>query len=813
MSQHPTDEFRRSCGAPTPLELNVSGPGWAGGERRVFEHPFVLVGRHERSCLRLEDEAVSRRHAYLQQLGERVFCVDLGSRTGIRRGGEPHPAGWLRPEQEIQIGPFTLSLATAPRAEGVPDDGAADDWDPLQDRVIDPRPLPQVTVEVGNEVLSHLNMNRVLVLVGSSPACRIRLQGDRVAEYHCSLVRTPQGVWLIDLLNGKGTYLHGQPVPWALVKEGDRLQVGPYVLRVWYPGHGSDIPLRSLSEVPAGTLVQPADDTSKSGRRPYQDQNGPEPASTEVSARAPALRAERDQGRERQQDPELVRQQLTDSQSECDRLRGQLCELEVGVAGMGVLKAQLDAAEALAGELDSVRSDRDRWQAEAQTLQAKLASDLAEREEWRQRLEAAQQQLVGEREAVRAADARQDQESATLQRARADLAARNTEYATALQRLKEVEDELACSQEEARGLQAEVDQALELQKDVEILKVQLVDARVENARLGARVPELEGRANSADRLRAQLQDAGAGTERLQVQLRAAESQMVELEAVLAERDRLREQARALEVQVAGMAALKARLEAAEASAGELDVVRGERDRWQAEARTLQARLASDSADREQLVRPTEALHTAQAEGDRLKIEQQASHHLAERSWGRVSDLERAPTEAATADATALDEERAPWESEKQAPEACFQLERQTHDGAVQAEILPRSRRYRFLDGLLAALVVVLAFLAASFAVRNGDFWFHLATGRLLAQNQFTFGVDPFAYTTQGVYWTHHAWLFDWLLYALYGSIGGAGLVLVKALLVAALAWLLTRCAVPTGAAGCRRLAWPWPSSP
>src|SRR5262250_2729151 len=113
MSQHPTDLFRTSCGATAPLELRVRGPGWAGGERRVFEHPFVLVGRDERSCLRLEDAEVSRRHAYLQQLGGRVFCVDLGSRTGLRWDGEPRSAGWLRPEQGVQIGPFTLELARA----------------------------------------------------------------------------------------------------------------------------------------------------------------------------------------------------------------------------------------------------------------------------------------------------------------------------------------------------------------------------------------------------------------------------------------------------------------------------------------------------------------------------------------------------------------------------------------------------------------------------------------------------------------------------------------------------------------------------
>src|SRR5260370_29555839 len=56
-----------------------------------------------------------------------------------------------------------------------------------------------------------------------------------------------------------------------------------------------------------------------------------------------------------------------------------------------------------------------------------------------------------------------------------------------------------------------------------------------------------------------------------------------------------------------------------------------------------------------------------------------------------------------------------------------------------------------LDWGLAAVVVILAFLLASFAVRNGDFWQHLASGRLYAAGQFNFGVDPFAYPTTGSY--------------------------------------------------------------
>jgi len=176
MSQHPTDLFLASCGGTGPVELNVSGPGRAGAERRAFGHPFVLVGRHELSCLRLDDGEVSRRHAYLQRLGGRGLCVDLASRTGVRWGGQPRPAGWLGPGRGVGIGPFTLELATAARPAGDPGEGAADDWDPLRDRADDPRLLPPVVVDLpnGGPAPARWRMNRVLVLVGSSSACRKR---------------------------------------------------------------------------------------------------------------------------------------------------------------------------------------------------------------------------------------------------------------------------------------------------------------------------------------------------------------------------------------------------------------------------------------------------------------------------------------------------------------------------------------------------------------------------------------------------------------------------------------------------------------
>jgi hypothetical protein len=80
-------------------------------------------------------------------------------------------------------------------------------------------------------------------------------------------------------------------------------------------------------------------------------------------------------------------------------------------------------------------------------------------------------------------------------------------------------------------------------------------------------------------------------------------------------------------------------------------------------------------------------------------------------------------------------------------------------------------------------------LLASTPARNSDLWLHLASGRLLAQGRFSWGTDPFASTTAGVFWVNHAWLSDVVLYELYELGGGRLLVVTKCVLVTLLAAL------------------------
>ncbi|MBL8800102.1 MAG: hypothetical protein JNM56_39840, partial [Planctomycetia bacterium] len=101
-----------------------------------------------------------------------------------------------------------------------------------------------------------------------------------------------------------------------------------------------------------------------------------------------------------------------------------------------------------------------------------------------------------------------------------------------------------------------------------------------------------------------------------------------------------------------------------------------------------------------------------------------------------------------------------------------------------------------LDRLSVLALLVLTFFLSSFVVRNTDYWLHLAAGRLLAEGKVQFGVDPFAYTTGGVYWVNHSWLYDLLLYGFTslcrGPLGWDGTVVVvlKALAMTLLASVL-----------------------
>jgi pSer/pThr/pTyr-binding forkhead associated (FHA) protein len=229
--------FLAACGSSEPLRIGVGQRDELISETRTFRQPFLVIGRRPESDLVLDHWQVSRRHAYLQLIDGRYYCVDLGSRTGTHGGDATERSGWLERGRAIQIGPFAVrpeAPSTGPKPSG---------------------PGPVVTWELPGRAIGQAlwRMDRHLALIGRSPACKIRIVEADVSKFHCSMVLTPLGVWVVDLLGQNGIHVNDEPVRCARIEDGDELRIGRHTLRARY-----DSPPLPLPRIEAPSAAPPS---------------------------------------------------------------------------------------------------------------------------------------------------------------------------------------------------------------------------------------------------------------------------------------------------------------------------------------------------------------------------------------------------------------------------------------------------------------------------------------------------------------------------------------------------------------------------
>ena len=96
------------------------GPG--AGSRFRIDADEVRIGRHPEAHILLDDVTVSRRHALLTVLDDRVVLTDQASLNGTYVGGERVDSHVLQDGDEVQIGRFHLRYLEGPSvADGGPD--------------------------------------------------------------------------------------------------------------------------------------------------------------------------------------------------------------------------------------------------------------------------------------------------------------------------------------------------------------------------------------------------------------------------------------------------------------------------------------------------------------------------------------------------------------------------------------------------------------------------------------------------------------------------------------------------------------------
>jgi Inner membrane component of T3SS, cytoplasmic domain len=220
------DSFLQACGSGGPLHLNLDWPGGAGGECISFDTPFVVVGSDPGSDLVLEHGLVSARHAYLQLIDGHLLGIDLDSHAGTELG------------EAIGVGPYQIRLIAVAGERDGRAIGPADEADPTRR-----------TLRLCHRGFktSECRIDGGLTLVGRAANCQVRLLDEDVSDFHCSLVSTASGVWVVDLLGKEGIRVNGMPVRHALLSEGDLVQVGQSTIQL-RQAIDDDTPARPAAE-------------------------------------------------------------------------------------------------------------------------------------------------------------------------------------------------------------------------------------------------------------------------------------------------------------------------------------------------------------------------------------------------------------------------------------------------------------------------------------------------------------------------------------------------------------------------------------
>jgi predicted component of type VI protein secretion system len=151
----------------------------------------------------------------------------------IARGVEDEASGslwgWLDRDGELRVGPYTITRLGSPQRELSRPRRPADH--DLHDQ------LPAVDLEFLTDrgdarQDQSWRIAGAVSLVGASRQCDLWLRDESVSKVHASLVLTPRGLWVVDLLGRGSVLVNGRPAYWKQIHDGARLQIGRYRFRV-----------------------------------------------------------------------------------------------------------------------------------------------------------------------------------------------------------------------------------------------------------------------------------------------------------------------------------------------------------------------------------------------------------------------------------------------------------------------------------------------------------------------------------------------------------------------------------------------------
>lgn len=204
-------ELARAAKPPPPVTLQVR----LGGRvvlQRPFMPPSMRIGRDHTSELQLDNLSVSRRHARLSWDRGRFVIEDLGSSNGTKHNGTiVSGKQTIAPLDRIGIGKFEITLAEAK------------DYEHPDATMIMTESDESSAYLVGDDVSVPLDQE---ITIGKAAGVDVRARGWFVKPVHARLRPDNPGSFRITCTGKHRVVVNGQKVQTAVLRVGDRLEIG-----------------------------------------------------------------------------------------------------------------------------------------------------------------------------------------------------------------------------------------------------------------------------------------------------------------------------------------------------------------------------------------------------------------------------------------------------------------------------------------------------------------------------------------------------------------------------------------------------------
>jgi membrane fusion protein (multidrug efflux system) len=213
------------------IEITIHRAGTA--ERILsFDQETIRIGRVSGNDLVLEGKDCSRHHAEIRREGGQYRIVDLDSTNGVCLDGERLPELVLFDGARILIGDSLLTFAI----QG--EDGAFNQED-LATAISNPAPAPPsagpidaanetcfLVIRRGKKAQNFKIAPGVDYIIGRSPEADVQLNDKKSSLRHAQISSRGGAFFLRDLGSSNGTFVNGQRIEEAEVRNGDTFTVG-----------------------------------------------------------------------------------------------------------------------------------------------------------------------------------------------------------------------------------------------------------------------------------------------------------------------------------------------------------------------------------------------------------------------------------------------------------------------------------------------------------------------------------------------------------------------------------------------------------